>query len=759
MLALVAPLLAVLQLPVAGIAGTVRDAERGHAIAGATVALASAGIVTSTGTDGRYHIASAPAGVQRMVVRYLGRATYVIDAIVPAAGLLELDVTLTVVPQQLPTVAVRSSEWVSPAYRMDGDMRRTIDSRSLAQHPLAAESDVLVALSGGDVSIRPESPSGLSVRGGAPDQLGYALNGIPVLNPLHVAGLIGAWNPDALASAQLADGSTDAHHVSTLGGRVEATTRAPGKQLSVRGATSSTHLRLTLDGPVSAQGAGFLLSLRSAFPTLLGPNDPDYLRGDSGDWLATVTMPMRTSSLQVMATGSDDEMQVSRKANMSVVAGATDPRNTLAWTNQSIGFAWNRATPHRGLAVTGWRAASNVGASWNGDVRLVAMSSRRTDLGAEVTLRSGTSGSERIFGARVEASDTRYTAESATGLLPADSGFQADSRVSLTARTPTVTAFVRQAGPIGTTATWRAGAALTSMRRLLVVDPHASISWTPASPVTFTAEASRTHQFIQSLRNTESLVSHLLPAELYLGAGGGTVPVARSDQLSIRAAVRPGMSTTITLRGYQRTMAGLLAVARGTTGPFVLNAETGLVQQTATVSGVGVDAVYDARATTLLLRYGWSTARYHADGISYTPDYVARHQLDGGVTIRPTSRTTVRLGLTAAIGRRATPVLGPVEWEACNLIDRGCEFGGTPVAASGSLGATILPMYLRTDLSARHVWRARRGRRSAEVAVFGTVTNLLNRANVLNFLEDGASRSALQMRPRAPLVAGVDWVF
>lgn len=267
------------------------------------------------------------------------------------------------------------------------------------------------------------------------------------------------------------------------------------------------------------------------------------------------------------------------------------------------------------------------------------------------------------------------------------------------------------------------------------------------------------HQFIQSLRNTESLVSQLLPAELYVGAGTGQIPVARSDQLTVSAAVRSSPSTTINLRAYRRAMAGLLAVARGTPEPFLLDTSTGLAQQTATVSGFGVDATYDARATSLLLRYGWSTARYLADGIRYTPEYLARHQLDGGVTLRPTLRTTVRLGLTAAVGRRATPIVGLAEWEACNLIDRGCEFGGTPSAASGSLGTVALPTYLRTDVSVRHVWRVRSGARGADLAVFGTLTNLLNRVNVLNFVEDGASRSALAMRPRAPLVAGVDWVF
>jgi hypothetical protein len=47
------------------------------------------------------------------------------------------------------------------------------------------------------------------------------------------------------------------------------------------------------------------------------------------------------------------------------------------------------------------------------------------------------------------------------------------------------------------------------------------------------------------------------------------------------------------------------------------------------------------------------------------------------------------------------------------------------------------------------------------VALFGTVSNVLARPNTLAYLTDDATgkREAIDMRPLAPLVVGLDWRF
>jgi hypothetical protein len=53
------------------------------------------------------------------------------------------------------------------------------------------------------------------------------------------------------------------------------------------------------------------------------------------------------------------------------------------------------------------------------------------------------------------------------------------------------------------------------------------------------------------------------------------------------------------------------------------------------------------------------------------------------------------------------------------------------------------------------------GGRDALIGLFGTVTNLFNRANVLTWARDPANGRlvAIEMRPLAPLVVGLDWRY
>ena len=76
-------------------------------------------------------------------------------------------------------------------------------------------------------------------------------------------------------------------------------------------------------------------------------------------------------------------------------------------------------------------------------------------------------------------------------------------------------------------------------------------------------------------------------------------------------------------------------------------------------------------------------------------------------------------------------------------------------------GGTALPPYLRIDLGLRKHWLFTVAGREALVALFGTVTNVFNRRNVLTYARNPATRelAAMEMRSLAPLVVGLDWRF
>src|SRR6185503_7514901 len=117
----------------------------------------------------------------------------------------------------------------------------------------------------------------------AADQTAYLIDGFPILNPYHAAGMTGAWNPDAIARLRVASAAPLETSPNALAGAVEAATRAPGDRIRAQGSASTTQSRITLDGPLGK--AGYLVSFRSGFPDGIAPkHESSYIRGDTGDW-------------------------------------------------------------------------------------------------------------------------------------------------------------------------------------------------------------------------------------------------------------------------------------------------------------------------------------------------------------------------------------------------------------------------------------------------------------------------------------------
>ena len=260
---------------------------------------------------------------------------------------------------------------------------------------------------------------------------------------------------------------------------------------------------------------------------------------------------------------------------------------------------------------------------------------------------------------------------------------------------------------------------------------------------------------MQSLRNPQSVVGHIFPADLFLGAGAGGVPVVIGDEVSLKAR-GPLAGWAVGVETWTRSTRGQLMVAPFEAGPF---ARGRFGEGSGQARGVTLDAERSAARAIVLASYAWQAVSARYDGGSYAPEHGARHQASLGLTLLPSPSTSIRLSALGAAGRRSSAADGALEWEACNLWDRGCEFAGAPDADPTRVGARRLPPYLRVDLSARRVLTRRILARDGEVAVFGTLSNLLNRRNVLTYADAQQGSRPLEMRPRAPVVIGLEWVF
>ena len=742
-------LLLLAQTAQATVTGVVRDVESGEPLASAVVALPDIERTVISDAQGRYAFSGVPAGPQHVTVRRIGYTPRALHALVPTRGELQINITLAAVPVRLrgvevrPAVAIRGTDHddhATPA-------RRRISAAALRNHPMLAEPDAFLALGGGGVVMRPETPTGVHLRGGASDQTAFVLDGIPVLSPYHAGGTFSAWNPDALEQLQV---SSSRAAPDALSGAVTAATRAPASQLRARGSVSTSQARLVIDGPLGIAAAGFLLSTRSGFLGVVDPKrEASYLRGEIGDLLAKIELPVVGGRLRMLAYDAENEISAAARTAGGELSGLARERHELAWHSQSLGAEWTRSTGALGLRLAGWRALSDAGALWRPDTSSsMHLSSDREDIGilASADWRSGRS--LTTGGIHLRRSRTSYDVSS-TGAAAAP--------YALVGRTPVTTLFVEHERSLGRTLTAELALSAAAYSQRVYPDPRAELRWNALPRLTVSGSYDRSHQFAQSLRNSESVVGSVFPVDLYIGAGAPGVPVARSDRGMLAAEYRIRDGVRLGAQAYARALDGLLLVAPRTGEPF---ADRGFATGSGTARGFSLDAAAGAARYGLIASYGWQVVRLHHGGSSYVPEYGTSHLVEMGAIFFPSPTSSIQVGATGEAGRRATPVSQAFEWESCNLLDGGCELGGAPRHSTDRLGATHLPAYLRLDLGARKHWHLGVAGRDAQIGLFGTVTNILGRKNVFAMASGSTdTRAAMEMRPRAPLVVGLDWRF
>ncbi|HEU5305022.1 MAG TPA: TonB-dependent receptor [Gemmatimonadales bacterium] len=730
----------------ATVAGTVRDEETGEPLAGALVALPDLDRSTATDEAGHYLLLDVPPGPQHLTVRFIGYTPRALHALVPSDGRLDINIALHSEPVRLHTIEVRSR--VPVRGLEDSEPNESHDRAgsiaAVRNNPLLSEPDVLQALEGGPVVLQPESPSGVHVRGGTSDQTAYLLDGIPVFSPYHAAGQFSAWNPDALSGIQLMASMPGPGYPDALSGTIAATTRAPGEQFGVQGALSTTQARLTLDGQLGRTGAGYLMSLRSRVPGLpAGRHEASYLNGESGDWLAKLELPVLGGRARLLGYQSSNEIDAAAQTDSF---GFEPERHSFEWQSGSFGAGWSGDIGGAGVKLLGWSAGGDAAARWGSRAGWVGLSALRRDLGVLASMELPSSDGRTILGMRVERSKTAYRVKS-------DSASPA-----FTALTPVVAAFAQHARRIDPGLELTLGASLSNGESRLHFGPTARLRWKSGERFVLAGSYARAHQFAQSLRNAESVVSNVFPPDLFIGAGAAGVPTARSDQGLITAEYRPMAGVRLVAEAYHRATSGLLLVAPREGEPFATGSfEVGSGRS----SGLSVEVGMSRARYGLMAGYGLQRVRLTYGGTDYVPDYGTTHLLQSGIIVFPSATTSIRLGATGGLGRRTSTATGTLEWEACNLLDQGCEFGGSPNYTGSALGARSLPAYIRVDLGIRKHWHVRLGDRDAVLAIFATVTNLFDRKNILTYVRDPSTGRLLpiEMRPLAPLVLGLDWRF
>ncbi|MDR1371670.1 MAG: TonB-dependent receptor, partial [Dysgonamonadaceae bacterium] len=258
------------------ISGTVRDADNGEDLIGVSIGVANTTTGTTANSYGFYSI-SLSAGEHTLRFSYIGYAVREIK--VDLSEDRKLDVSLETDAQQLSEVVVSSLSKNANVSAAEMSVER-ISAATIKQIPvLMGETDVIKAiqlLPG--VQATSEGSSGFSVRGGGYDQNLIMLDEATVYSASHLVGFFSVFNNDAVKDVTLYKGDMPASAGGRLSSLMDIRSRDGNNQrFSGTGGIGLIASRLTLEGPVVADKATFVLSGRRTYADLFLKlaNNPD----------------------------------------------------------------------------------------------------------------------------------------------------------------------------------------------------------------------------------------------------------------------------------------------------------------------------------------------------------------------------------------------------------------------------------------------------------------------------------------------------
>lgn len=247
------------------LSGTIRDANTGETLIGATVRLnGKTNIATSTNNYG-YYALTQPEGEYNVVISYAGYVSIVKKIT------LNKDTKLN---EELKTANDLAEVTVSASNRKNENVKSAqmglerVDMKSLNAVPvLLGEKDILKTIqllpgvkSGG------EGNTGFYVRGGAADQNLIILDEAVVYNSSHLLGFFSTFNADAIKDVSLYKGGMPAQY----GGRLSSVLDVKmddgnSKEFQFQGGIGLIASRLKAEGPIVKDKGSFMVSFRRTY--------------------------------------------------------------------------------------------------------------------------------------------------------------------------------------------------------------------------------------------------------------------------------------------------------------------------------------------------------------------------------------------------------------------------------------------------------------------------------------------------------------
>ncbi len=257
------------------ISGYITDSQNGESLPGATVFVKEIKAGTSSNSYGYYSLSLSP-GEYTFIYTFMGYSEKTITIDLRADTTINIE--LTSVSTDLSEVEVTGEATNANVTNVQMSVNK-ISGKEIQSIPaLMGEVDPIKALQMlPGVKFVAEGSSGLSIRGGGPDQNLMLLDEATVYNAGHLMGFFSVFNNDAIKNVELYKGDLPAKYGGRLASLIDVKMKEGNtKQFHGNGGIGLISSRLMVEGPVQKDKSSFMVAGRRSYADLflrLSPNE------------------------------------------------------------------------------------------------------------------------------------------------------------------------------------------------------------------------------------------------------------------------------------------------------------------------------------------------------------------------------------------------------------------------------------------------------------------------------------------------------
>ena len=589
-------------VPASIVRGTVIEAQNGGAVAGATVDIRAKGASWQhsdrTDESGEYHFTGVRAGDYELRVRAVGFQPRSLEVSLGAASAnisigvepVAFSLAPVTVVRQAPDLFARvsardASRYVTNAPRaspasisLDG---RAIDYDEITRTIAPGEPDLMrTLLRNPAVQSRDDYSTALWIRGAPWDHSLVTFDGVPLFNPLHAAGTVAAINLDGLGGVAFLPTPLSSEHPGSASGHVALTSRRGTSDPTTPHVLTGLSVfsgSAALDGARSDGRADWMIAARRSHIDLVtavaarmrssgtGRIPYDFsdivVRGGvelSGGWRAEASALEEGDRLQapiegIVGGGSGRWGGFARRASVMGQQAFGTLQIGAMWSGFSSNLVTKRGAPTLDSVLT---IADNVLFAVRETLyKPQPLSNAVAFKALTAALRLPDSERGGVGTQIIEQS----ASDSTTGSWPHSTQVMNSTNIAGTLR---YVAFWgdRLWTPIDGVA-FRTGIRVEAGGRpggsdAPRVAPSGSIRWKPKVSTAFSMAAARTFQYAQTLAPSGPGRNAIATTGAFWVVAGDTVPVARTDMLTIASEQRLGAGTYATVTAYHRKTTG-----------------------------------------------------------------------------------------------------------------------------------------------------------------------------------------------------------